>query len=55
MENLSKKQVLCLAAGCTAAIGVLLFPASLITLGAGVVLGYKGRGWLRQIREEMEQ
>ena len=55
MIKLPEKRTLCLAAGCAAAVGVLLFPASLITLGAGAVLGYKGRDWLRQIREGMEQ
>ena len=47
--------VLCLAAGCAAAIGLVLFPASLITLGAGAFLGYKGCNWLRQKREGMEE
>lgn len=50
-----EKRTLCLAAGCAAAVGLLLFPASLITLGAGAVLGYQGCNWLRQVREDMEQ
>ena len=50
-----EKRTLCLAAGCAAALGVLLFPPSLITLGAGAVLGYQGCTWLRQVREDMEQ
>jgi len=50
---LPSKQTVYVAVGC--AIGVLLFPASLITLGAGAVLGYKGCNWLRQKREGIEQ
>ena len=49
------RRTLCLAAGCAAAVGVLLFPASLITLRAGAVLGYRGCIWLRQVREDIEQ
>ena len=37
---------LAMAAGCAGAIAVVLFPASLVTLGLGAVLGYKGREWL---------
>ena len=37
---------LALAAGCAGAIAVVLFPASLITLGLGAALGYKGSSWL---------
>lgn len=55
MIRLPEKRTLYLAVGCAAAIGVVLFPASLITLGAGVVLGYKGCSWLRQQKEDMEQ
>ena len=39
MIPLPSKQTVYVAVGCAAAIGVLLFPASLITLGAGAVLG----------------
>lgn len=42
------KRNLELAAGCAGAVAVLLFPASLITLGLGAVLGYRGRNWLEQ-------
>ena len=50
----ASKRTLYLAAGCAAAVGVLLFPASLITLGAGAVLGYKGSTWLRRVKEGMD-
>ena len=55
MIPLPSKQTVYVAVGCAAAIGVLLFHASLITLGAGAVLGYKGCNWLRQKREGIEQ
>ncbi len=55
MSKFSDRRTLCLAAGCAAAIGLVLFPASLITLGAGAFLGYQGCRWLRQKREGMEE
>lgn len=38
-----------LAACCAGAAAVVLFPASLITLGLGAVLGYRGRDWLNSV------
>lgn len=37
---------LALAAGCAGAVAAVLFPGSLLTLGLGGVLGYKGHDWL---------
>lgn len=42
------KKNLEVAAGCAGAVAVLLFPASLITLGIGAALGYKGRSWIKE-------
>ena len=48
MPSWLTKKNLEVAAGCAGAVAVLLFPASLITLGIGAVLGYKGRGWIKE-------
>jgi len=45
------------AALCMGGLAVLLHPVSLVTLGVGVWLGYRGREWLRtnfSIREAGE-
>lgn len=42
MEDLPMKQKLALVVGGVAVVGLVLFPASLITLGVGVALGYHG-------------
>lgn len=41
-----------LAAGCAGVAAILLFPASLITLGLGVALGAKGKAWLSETRRQ---
>lgn len=48
MPSWLTKRNLELAAGCAGAVAVLLFPGSLITLGLGAVLGYRGRDWLKR-------
>lgn len=42
MEKQSKKHKVTLVVGGVTLVGMLLFPASLITLGVGVALGYHG-------------
>lgn len=37
------KRDLALAAACTGGVAILLAPASVITLGLGLVAGYKGK------------
>ncbi|BDF70939.1 hypothetical protein CE91St41_18320 [Oscillospiraceae bacterium] len=48
MPSWLTKKNLEVAAGCAGAVAVLLFPASLITLGIGAALGYKGRSWIKE-------
>jgi len=43
------KRNLGLAAACTGGVAVLLFPASLVTLGLGVALGYKGQDYIKSL------
>lgn len=45
------KRDLGLAAACTGGVAVLLFPASLLTLGLGVALGYKGKEHIKNLLE----
>lgn len=45
------KKYLGLAAACTGGVAVLLFPGSVVTLGLGIALGYKGRDQIRSIIE----
>ncbi len=40
-----------LAAACTGGLAVLLAPASVITLGLGLALGYKGQDYIRSFLE----
>ena len=49
------KHNLDLAAACTGGIAVLLYPASLITLGLGLALGYKGQDYIRDLLEGGER
>ena len=42
------KKNLGIAAACAGGMALLLYPASMITLGLGAVLGYKGKDWFRQ-------
>lgn len=42
---------LALAAACTGGMALLLAPASIVTLGLGVALGYKGRDYIRGVLE----
>ena len=49
------KRNLGLAAACTGGIAVLLYPASLITLGLGLALGYKGQDYIRDLLEGGER
>lgn len=48
-ERLSEetRRNLKIAGACTAGVAVLLYPAALVTLGAGVALGYKGQDAIR--------
>lgn len=55
MPSWLTKRNLELAAGCAGLVAVLLSPASLITLGLGAVLGYRGRDCLNQLLEEAEE
>lgn len=48
------KRNLELAAGCAGAVAVLLFPASLFTLGLGAVLGYRGKNWLDRLADSAD-
>lgn len=45
------KRNLGLAAACTGGVAVLLYPASLVTLGLGIVAGYKGQDYIRRLLE----
>lgn len=45
------KRYLGLAAACTGGVAVLLFPASIVTLGLGLALGYKGQEAIRTLLE----
>jgi len=45
------KRDLTLAAACTGGLAVLLAPASIVTLGLGVALGYKGQRYIRDLLE----
>lgn len=49
------KRELRLAAACTSGVAVLLFPASAITLGLGVALGYQYRHGIQTILERRKQ
>ena len=40
-----------LAAACTGGVAVLLFPATVITLGVGVALGYQCRQGIQAVLE----
>jgi hypothetical protein len=45
------KRDLAIAAACTGGIAVLLAPASVVTLGLGVALGYKGKDYIKDLLE----
>lgn len=45
------KRNLALAAACTGGIAILLAPASVVTLGLGVALGYKGQDYIKSLLE----
>lgn len=40
-----------LAVACTGGMALLLAPASVITLGLGVALGYKGKDYIKGVLE----
>lgn len=42
------KRTIGIAVVCAGGVALLLYPASMITLGLGTVLGYKGKDWLRE-------
>lgn len=42
---------LALAAACTGGMALLLAPASIVTLGLGVAVGYKGREHIKALLE----
>lgn len=42
---------LALAAACTGGMALLLAPASVITLGLGAFLGYKGKDYIKDLLE----
>jgi hypothetical protein len=42
---------LTLAAACTGGMALLLAPASIVTLGLGVALGYKGQDYIKSLLE----
>lgn len=42
---------LTLAAACAGGMALLLAPASVITLGLGVAMGYKGRDYIKGLLE----
>ena len=43
------KRSLTVAAACTGGLAVLLAPASVVTLGLGIALGYKGQDRIREL------
>ncbi len=45
------KRDLAIAGACTGGLAVLLAPASVITLGLGLALGYKGQGYIKKLLE----
>ena len=45
------KRDLALAAACTGGIAILLAPASVVTLGLGVALGYQGKDYIKALME----
>ena len=45
------KRNLALAAACTGGMAVLLAPASVVTLGLGVAVGYKGQRYIKALLE----
>lgn len=45
------KGYLTLAAACTGGMAVLLAPASIVTLGLGTILGYKGKDYIKELLE----
>ncbi len=55
MEQIPTKQKLALAVGGVALVGLILFPASLITLGVGVALGYHGCKRYTQKKEGVQE
>jgi len=44
-----------IAGACTAGVAMLLYPAALIALGAGVALGYQGKEKIRTFLEGGER
>ncbi len=45
------KRSLLLAGACTGGLALLLAPASVVTLGLGVALGYKGPEYIKKVLE----
>ena len=43
------KRDLALAGVCTGGLAILLAPASVVTLGLGVAIGYKGQDYIRSV------
>ena len=48
MPQWLNKQTVGWAAGTAVTLALLLYPASLVTLGIGAALGYGGRAWLEK-------
>lgn len=49
------KKNLGIAAACAGGVALLIYPASIITLGLGAALGYKGKDWLRRYLDQQEE
>lgn len=54
MPSWLNKRNLGLAAGAAGTLALLLFPGSVITLGIGAALGYRGREWMEQMERSVE-
>ena len=50
MLSAEMKRDLALAAACTGGIAILLAPASVVTLGIGLAVGYKGQDTIKALR-----
>ncbi|HJB57999.1 MAG TPA: hypothetical protein H9714_10675 [Candidatus Flavonifractor intestinipullorum] len=55
MSSERNKGYLTMAAGAAGALALLLFPASVLTLGVGAVLGYHGRAWVEELERSVKQ
>lgn len=55
MPSWINRQTLGWAAGAAGGLALMLFPGSVITLGIGIALGYRGRSWLEQTERSVQQ